>query len=720
MKSQIKPKIGFMCSYIPFQTINKLGFELYSLYDIELERYKESCELPINICSYVRHSLNAINSIDLDGIILTNCCNGMQRLYDYIKMYRDDLYCDIIEIPRENSDLEIDYFITGMQSSIKTLCNHFNIPFTKNILQNSSQTEYIQNSIDDKTIYVISNIMPVKLKEILNRHLHKYQVHYNLCNTRRYGDVVLKSMVHSRQTNSTQWETIKPMGNTLPCAHMRDFTQWFQTMLAENHKKILGVIYVTSQHCDNFLFNYSSIKKIADSFGIPMLSLEANYGTTGYGQITTRLEAFIECIDFKDKENLGRQHVSLQNASSEAFKKRMHLVKAVVDKQPLRAIQKLVSNQIEIFSNLLFTQQDKIVMTNMVMPAEIFYAADLIPINIELMAGWASSLGLSKQYITKVEGSELSTNICSYHKTVVGLINNNAIPYPKGMAVTSNICDGGVGITNYCEHKFNTEAFILNVPFNRSKLNLEYVVKQIYELIKWVEMFSGRRFDMNKLKECLKLSNDAMRLWKAAYEVRKGEPLFPGHLALRNLFGTTFLFGSKLGVEVAKEYYNELIEIRTDGSKDYRQKRLLWIHFAPLYNNQLMEYLEETLNCNIVVDITGYIYWEDYDIEKPIESIASRILSHFYMGHPKRRKAIYETIIREYKVDGIVHFMHSGCRAISGSSWLVRDIANRYHVPYLELSGDCIDPRGFSEEQMKMRFEAFKEMLEGVSYVFRG
>jgi hypothetical protein len=140
-------------------------------------------------------------------------------------------------------------------------------------------------------------------------------------------------------------------------------------------------------------------------------------------------------------------------------------------------------------------------------------------------------------------------------------------------------------------------------------------------------------------------------------------------------------------------------------------KRILWIHFAPLYNNNLLEYLEEELGCYIVFDITGHIYWPEYDTRKPLESLAERAISHFYLGEAEERNQLYANIIRDYKIDGVIHMMHNGCRAIPGASWQVRDVADELNVPYFELSGDCIDPRGFSEEQMKLRLEAFKETV---------
>ncbi len=183
---------------------------------------------------------------------------------------------------------------------------------------------------------------------------------------------------------------------------------------------------------------------------------------------------------------------------------------------------------------------------------------------------------------------------------------------------------------------------------------------------------------------------------------------------LRNLFGATFLLGSRFGLDVMRTYHAEMQQKYTapqNQASPAKRKRILWIHFAPLYHNALLEYLEETLACTIVYDITGYIYWQQYDLDMPLESLAQRAASHFYLGEPEKRQKLYADIIREYRIDGVIHMMHNGCRAIPGASWQVRDTADMLGIPYLELSGDCIDPRGFSAAQMKLRLEAFGEML---------
>jgi benzoyl-CoA reductase/2-hydroxyglutaryl-CoA dehydratase subunit BcrC/BadD/HgdB len=280
-------------------------------------------------------------------------------------------------------------------------------------------------------------------------------------------------------------------------------------------------------------------------------------------------------------------------------------------------------------------------------------------------------------------------------------------------AISSHICDGSKGVTHYFRERYQAREFILNIPFKNNPENLEYIVKQFQALLDFIENYTQKKILPEKIQEALELSNAARAYWIKAFNLRKGIPLFPGYLSLRNLFGATFLFGSQLGLDVAKAYYEQLLEFSQKQGAEHKKdkKRLLWIHFAPLYNNKMMEYLEKELDCWIVMDITGYIYWDKYNLAEPFVSLARRTLAHFYLGEPEDRSNLYRRLIKDYAIDGVVHFMHLGCRAIPGSSALVRNTAQAMNVPFLELVGDCIDPRGFSEQQMRIRLEAFKETL---------
>ena len=87
------------------------------------------------------------------------------------------------------------------------------------------------------------------------------------------------------------------------------------------------------------------------------------------------------------------------------------------------------------------------------------------------------------------------------------------------------------------------------------------------------------------------------------------------------------------------------------------------------------------------------------------------MMSHFLLGDSKKRIDLYVNLLSQYKIEGVVIFMHHGCRAIPCSSWELKEAAKKMKIPFLELPGDCIDKNGLSIEQTKLRMEAYQERL---------
>ena len=705
IESGHKPTIGYMCSYLPHHLISELGFSMINFNDIDERKGKCTVRLPVNLCSYTLHCNKVLDQAGIVGLIVTNCCNSMQRLYDYVKLTRPELFCYMLELPRDNSRDECMCFGNQIADLANQLKRFFN--FEQNAPLPDLSTLFCKMKYDNE-IYVLGNAVPAIIQKQIERHFKNYNLDINHCGMRSNGDAIWQRYLIIKENKIGRRVTIPEY----PCARTSQFIDCFESYIKYN-QQLKGVVYFSSQNCDNYLLNFPAVQELCKANGIPVIKLEINYNEKSSGQLATRLEAFIECLELNNSKSDSKDALKEANENN-PFVQRMKLTRALIPKLPLKSIQMVVENQVELFTNTIWKNPEQIVWTNMVMTPELFYAAGLIPVNMELVAGWLSSLHLSREYISCSEGNGLSSSICSYHKATLGLIEDGGLSRPLGAAVSSHICDGGVGVANFFRYKYGTDAFILNVPFERKGINKDYLIEQYKNLVNWIENYTGKKLTDDKIREALKLSNKAREYWLKVLDLRKGVPVVPGRFMLRNLFGATFLFGSQFGYEVVKAYHDEILEkfekVKENGiSKEH--KRILWIHFAPLYNNNILEYLEDELGCCIVFDITGHIYWPEYDIEKPLESLAERTISHFYLGEAQERKQLYAQIIQEYKIDGVIHMMHNGCRAIPGASWQVRDVADESGIPYLELSGDCIDPRGFSEEQMKLRLEAFKETV---------
>ena len=383
----------------------------------------------------------------------------------------------------------------------------------------------------------------------------------------------------------------------------------------------------------------------------------------------------------------------------------------------LEAAKILVQYQRNLYSRLVWDEPENVVWTNMVMPTELFYACGLIPLHAEMTAGWISSLHLAEELIRGAEQRGIRGGLCSYHRAVIGALERGELPPPRLAVFSSHICDGGSGLLRYFQQRFHTKIFLLEVPYQQqSPEAVGAMAGQLCRLMEFLEKHTGRSIDPGALRRAAEYADQSRNWMQAANEMRKGRCLFWGNQALRNLFGISFLMGSPRGAEAAEAYFRQLKErsmrsgpwIRTEKPP----RRILWFHFAPLQAGELMRYFEQTLGCVIAFDITSYIYWPTLKKDAPLVGLSKKILSHFFLWSSDERMVLYDRLLEEYQIDGVVIWMHQGCRAIPGASWELRRAAEKRRLPYLELPGDCIDPGGMSSEQVKLRMEAFRESME--------
>lgn len=395
------------------------------------------------------------------------------------------------------------------------------------------------------------------------------------------------------------------------------------------------------------------------------------------------------------------------------FTQKLKITQKLIDYMELKAARLIVNNQIKIMTETMQQNNKQIVWTNMLMPTEPFYAAKLVPIQTELIAGWISTMQFSTQFIQTAHSCGFSGNICSYHKAVIGCLEEGALPPPKYAVFSSHICDGGNMLLRYLEVRFHTKILIIDVPYHNTEENYQKLYHEIAKIVPWIEKNTGHTVTPQSLEAAVVYSNKAREYLVMANELRQYNTLIWGNLAIRNMFGATFLLGSKLGEQVAHTYYDELKSREDMGSN---VKRILWYHFAPLFEDWIMNFFEQDLGCVIAFDITGYIYFDPIG-EDWIQGLTNKMLSHFLCGDSEKRLQIYQKIVEEYRIDGVVIFMHQGCRAVPCSSWELKEVTKRMKIPFLELPGDCIDKNCLSTEQIRLRMEAFQERLVNKNYV---
>jgi len=90
--------------------------------------------------------------------------------------------------------------------------------------------------------------------------------------------------------------------NNFPCARMYPSEERFQRMLRLIRDfRVDGVISQTIRYCSPYSNDLPLLSDLFKRNGVPMLSLDVEYGTSGSGQILTRVQAFLEMLEARQK-----------------------------------------------------------------------------------------------------------------------------------------------------------------------------------------------------------------------------------------------------------------------------------------------------------------------------------------------------------------------------------------------------------------------------------
>jgi len=138
----------------------------------------------------------------------------------------------------------------------------------------------------------------------------------------------------------------------------------------------------------------------------------------------------------------------------------------------------------------------------------------------------------------------------------------------------------------------------------------------------------------------------------------------------------------------------------------------LWLHLKPYFPNRLVSFIEKELGAVIVAEEVNSVFWDELDIRSPWESLARKLMGNYWVGGIEKRLDNIRQIIESHHIDGVIHFSHWGCRQSNGGVRLIKDTVMEYGIPFLNLDGDCIDGRSYSEAQYLTRLEGFMELLD--------
>jgi benzoyl-CoA reductase subunit B len=243
-------------------------------------------------------------------------------------------------------------------------------------------------------------------------------------------------------------------------------------------------------------------------------------------------------------------------------------------------------------------------------------------------------------------------------------------------------------------------------------------------LIDLCERVTGKKFDIDRLRENLEHANVMSRCWRRVLELNRNTPSVFNALT----DGTIYLGVSNgfRGTAEGARYFSDLVEemefkaTNGIGTMTGEKYRLVFVG-VPCYpifrrfNELFSEWGGTFVNSTYLWFAAGGVtHGYEYDLQHPLESLATGLLiyvrnamdSMFY-----QERALAE-MIDSFQVDGVVYHPIKSCRTVStGLADNRRALMASRDIATLFIESDMMDRRVVSEAQLKNRADAFFEGL---------
>jgi benzoyl-CoA reductase/2-hydroxyglutaryl-CoA dehydratase subunit BcrC/BadD/HgdB len=140
---------------------------------------------------------------------------------------------------------------------------------------------------------------------------------------------------------------------------------------------------------------------------------------------------------------------------------------------------------------------------------------------------------------------------------------------------------------------------------------------------------------------------------------------------------------------------------------------LLWDHIPPWYAlRDFFDFCAEQGAC-FAVDTYTNVWQGEFDLGRPLESLAECYQMIMPNLRLPLRASMYVDYIRDYDIDGyVIHSNHSCKSYCLGEYEIARRITAETGVRGIVLEADMVDPKFYSESQVKQMMQAFLESLD--------
>ena len=399
-----------------------------------------------------------------------------------------------------------------------------------------------------------------------------------------------------------------------------------------------------------------------------------------------------------------------------------------------KTMRKLMADHFYELDRAAKSGQPKIAWCTSVGPAELLRAMGFLVYFPENHGAMLGATRVATETIPAANAIGYSPEVCSYMTSDIGAFLQGRTPLSDAYPGIDTIPKPDVLVynTNQCRDVQDWMAWygrhwdrpVIGIECYRgvgevTDVHAGGIAGQIEALVPVLEEVSGRKLDMDRLRETVRLSRACSDLWKEVLETAAAKP------APLTFFDSTIHMAPAVvmrGTQVAIDYYRDelLPELKTrvaDGiaAVEGERHRLYW-EGMPIWGRlrDLATQFLELRACVVASTYANSWIFTDLDPDDPFRSMARAYTELFIVRSDPYKEQYIQNMIELFGVDGIVFHDAKSCpNNTNCRHGMPQRIQELLGVPSITIAGDLNDLRCYSDEQARTQIEAFVEQLAG-------
>lgn len=363
-------------------------------------------------------------------------------------------------------------------------------------------------------------------------------------------------------------------------------------------------------------------------------------------------------------------------------------------------------------------------------PMDLLKVMDFTLVFPENYAATCSARKVSTMFCERAESFGYSPDICSYVRNGLGSVLSGDVEHcPVGglprpdLLLINSYC---VPITKWFEELsrfFKVPLIIVEQPVRHDNLNPQEVeelvrqcTQQLRDIVSFLEQFTGKRFDYDRLRESVAVSSQCGLLWREVLEMGKNIPApFTCFDYFNSLFPIMCLKGEPATVSYYQQLKSDLAErvFHKIGAVPQEKYRLYWDNIPIWFKLRELSQKFTSYNASLVTGIYPFAWaFTDLDPKQPLEGIARNMVCYATNTGIKGRADFITKLVQEFSVDGLVAQSSRSCRFMNiGQYDIINLVTQRTGCPAVFIEGDMCDERVYLESEVDSKIDAFMELL---------